>query len=132
MKLDFDGNLRLYSREGESWVVSWQARPQACRIYGSCGPNSTCIYDHILGRKCSCLPGFEVIDKTDWSAGCQPKFNLSCSKSKQSLASFLRVPQVESNGYDIGHFVNYTLDKCKELCLKRCDCKGRIQIHEPK
>ncbi|WCJ32767.1 S-locus lectin protein kinase family protein [Euphorbia peplus] len=126
LTLDFDGNLRLYSSENGSRVVSWQARSQACRIYGACGPNSACRYDPVLGRTCSCLPGFEEMDKTDWSIGCQEKFNLSCTETDQASASFLQVRHVESNGYDIGHFINYTLEMCKELCLTRCDCKGFV------
>ncbi|XP_040939466.1 putative receptor protein kinase ZmPK1 [Gossypium hirsutum] len=34
LKLDFDGNIRLYSlkENGETWVVSWQAFPQPCMV----------------------------------------------------------------------------------------------------
>ncbi|KAJ4844463.1 hypothetical protein Tsubulata_050212 [Turnera subulata] len=48
LKLDVDGNLRLYSRGdggGGTWVVSWQAMTQTCRIHGVCGPSSLCNYD---------------------------------------------------------------------------------------
>ncbi|KAG6752164.1 hypothetical protein POTOM_044385 [Populus tomentosa] len=60
LKIDFDGNLRLYSQEDgrDTWVVSWQALSQPCKIHGTCGPNSYCSYVPDFGRKCSCPPGF--------------------------------------------------------------------------
>ncbi|KAJ6884513.1 hypothetical protein NC652_031498 [Populus alba x Populus x berolinensis] len=60
LKIDFDGNLRLYSQEEwrDTWVVSWQSLSQPCKIHGTCGPNSYCSYVPDFGRKCSCPPGF--------------------------------------------------------------------------
>ncbi|KAF7113190.1 hypothetical protein RHSIM_RhsimUnG0151900 [Rhododendron simsii] len=62
MRMDVDGNVRLYSlNEGERiWSVSWQAISQPCQIHGVCGPNAMCNYDYPgenAGRRCSCLPG---------------------------------------------------------------------------
>ncbi|KAH7541834.1 hypothetical protein FEM48_Zijuj02G0009600 [Ziziphus jujuba var. spinosa] len=50
LTLDTDGNLRLYSfdEKNMTWVVTWQAFSQLCRIHGICGPNSLCKYDHAL------------------------------------------------------------------------------------
>nr|KJB14018.1 hypothetical protein B456_002G107100 [Gossypium raimondii] len=111
LKLDFDGNLRLYSRKGEeNWVVSWQAFSQPCRIHGSCGPNSVCSYVPNLGRQCSCIPGYKMMNPTDWTFGCEPKFDLPF--------------HVEFYGYDYGLYPNYTIKMCEDLCLSMCDCKG--------
>lgn len=63
LKMDVDGNLRLYSLDEvrRVWSVSWQAISQPCRIHGVCGPNAVCNYDlpgENAGRpRCSCLPG---------------------------------------------------------------------------
>ncbi|KAF7142145.1 hypothetical protein RHSIM_Rhsim06G0056300 [Rhododendron simsii] len=62
LKMDVDGNVRLYSLdEGKRiWSVSWQAMSQPCKIHGVCGPNALCNYDYPGekdGRRCSCLPG---------------------------------------------------------------------------
>ncbi|KAG4211045.1 hypothetical protein ERO13_A02G082200v2 [Gossypium hirsutum] len=80
LKLDFDGNIRLYSlkENGETWVVSWQAFPQPCMVHGCCGPNSICIYTPNFGRKCDCIPGYKMKNNSDWSLGCEPKFLLPC------------------------------------------------------
>uniref|UniRef100_A0A2K1Y3F6 Receptor-like serine/threonine-protein kinase n=1 Tax=Populus trichocarpa TaxID=3694 RepID=A0A2K1Y3F6_POPTR len=107
LKLDFDGNIRLYSRKYrmDKWTVSWQAMSQPCRIHGTCGPNSICSYVPHFGRKCSCLPGFKIRDRTDWSLGCVQEFNLTCTRNE---TGFLKLSNVEFFGYDYGFFANYT------------------------
>ncbi|KAG5543600.1 hypothetical protein RHGRI_016371 [Rhododendron griersonianum] len=62
LKMDVDGNVRLYSLDEEKriWSVSWQAMSQPCKIHAVCGPNAMCNYDYPgenAGRRCSCLPG---------------------------------------------------------------------------
>ncbi|KAM7277843.1 hypothetical protein ACFE04_004977 [Oxalis oulophora] len=75
LTLDFDGNLRLYSlNEEDKWVVSWQAISNPCTIHGSCGENSVCRHVNTLGRNCSCLPEFKMINESDWSYGCKQNF----------------------------------------------------------
>ncbi|KDP43829.1 hypothetical protein JCGZ_23037 [Jatropha curcas] len=125
LTLDFDGNLRLYSRENgnSKWVISWQVFAQSCKIHGACGPNSVCKYDPSFGRNCSCLPGFKMKNVSDWSLGCESEIDDSCGASN---ASFLKFARVEMYGYDLGYFENHTYDMCKEICLKRCDCKGFV------
>ncbi|XP_022715663.1 putative receptor protein kinase ZmPK1 isoform X2 [Durio zibethinus] len=123
LKLDFDGNIRLYSLSegGEKWVVSWQAFSKACLVHGRCGPNSLCTYVPNYGKICSCLPGYKMKNHTDWTFGCEPEFDLSCNESE---AGFIKLRHSEFYGYDYGLFPNYTIDQCKNLCLKICNCKG--------
>ena len=123
LKIDCDGNLRLYSRENvrNKWSVSWQAMSQPCRIHGICGPNSMCNYVPSSGRRCSCLPGFKAKDFSDWSLGCEPELNRSCSRDE---ISYLKLSNVEFFGYEYGFFPNYTLQMCEDLCSKMCNCKG--------
>ncbi|KAJ0747547.1 putative non-specific serine/threonine protein kinase [Helianthus annuus] len=53
MKIDMDGNLRVYSlvENGATreWVVQWQAISHSCRIHGVCGQNSLCTYSQDSG-----------------------------------------------------------------------------------
>ncbi|PON48874.1 S-receptor-like serine/threonine-protein kinase [Parasponia andersonii] len=122
LKLDHDGNLRLYTRKTleESWEVSWEAFPNPCRIHGICGANSLCKYIP-NGRKCSCLPGYKMKNLTDWSYGCEPKFNASCSKNE---SRFILIFNAEFYGYDYGIYYNYTYRDCETLCMQLCNCKG--------
>ncbi|GMN35036.1 hypothetical protein TIFTF001_005035 [Ficus carica] len=123
LRLDHDGNIRLYSSKnlGESWVVSWQAFSNPCQIHGICGRNSLCVYDRSFGRRCSCLPGYKMQNHSDWSYGCEPEFNLSCEKNE---SRFEKIWYTEFYGYDLGYFPNYTFKDCEDRCLERCDCKG--------
>ncbi|PNX93797.1 LRR receptor-like serine/threonine-protein kinase HSL2 [Trifolium pratense] len=121
LTLDFDGNVRVYSRkhEQEKWSVSGQFHQQPCQIHGICGPNSTCSYDPRIGRKCLCLPGYSIINNQDWSQGCKPSFQFSCNKKN---SSFKFLPHVEFYNYDYGFHKNYTYKQCKHLCLRLCEC----------
>ncbi|GMI78488.1 hypothetical protein like AT5G24080 [Hibiscus trionum] len=124
LKMDFDGNIRLYSlkEDGESWVVSWQAFPQPCRVHGCCGPNSVCVYSPNLGRKCSCIPGYKMKNHSDWSLGCEPEFHLSCNQTEQ--VGFLKLSHTDFYGYDFGMYPNVTFKDCAKICSQMCDCKG--------
>ncbi|XWS24180.1 hypothetical protein CRYUN_Cryun28dG0078700 [Craigia yunnanensis] len=133
LKMDFDGNIRMYSlkEDGETWVVSWQAFPQPCMVHGCCGPNSICIYIPNFGRKCSCIPGYKMKNHADWSYGCEPEFYLSCN---QTEVDFLKLRHVEFYGYDYSMYPNITLEDCEKICSQLCDCKGFqfrfIKAHE--
>lgn len=79
------GNIWLYSLEKtkKTWVVTWQAVSDSCRIHGICGANSLCTYDHFLGQTCTCLLGFKIKNPSDWIRGCETEFKISCSFSGQ-------------------------------------------------
>ncbi|XP_004492313.1 putative receptor protein kinase ZmPK1 [Cicer arietinum] len=123
MKLDCDGNVRVYSRinVSQDWYVSWQAISGACIAHGICGDNSTCSYSPKHGRKCSCLPGYKVKNSSDWSNGCEPMFDFTCNKSE---STFLEMKNVEFYGYDIHYVQISNYSACESLCLQDCNCKG--------
>ncbi|KAG5002337.1 hypothetical protein JHK87_023409 [Glycine soja] len=123
LKLDSDGNARVYSRNEalKKWYVSWQFIFDACTSHGICGANSTCSYDPKRGRRCSCLPGYRVKNHSDWSYGCEPMFDLTCSRNE---SIFLEIQGVELYGYDHNFVQNSTYINCVNLCLQDCNCKG--------
>ncbi|KAF7141959.1 hypothetical protein RHSIM_Rhsim06G0055600 [Rhododendron simsii] len=126
LKMDVDGNVRLYSLNEEKriWSVSWQAMSEPCKIHGVCGRNAMCNYDfpgENAGRRCSCLPGYKAKNLTDWSLGCEPEFNLSCNAAE---SNFIELPNVEFYGHDIKFYENYTYKQCEEVCLQSCICHG--------
>ncbi|TYI21245.1 hypothetical protein ES332_A06G024500v1 [Gossypium tomentosum] len=135
LKMDLDGNLRLYSlsEDTKAWVVSWQAFLQPCMVHGCCGPNSICIYSPSFGRDCSCSPGYKLKNLSDWSLGCEPEFHLPCNQTDDQFG-FLKLRHVEFYGYDFKLYTNVTLEGCKQICLQLCDCKGFqfrfIKAHE--
>ncbi|KAF8024652.1 hypothetical protein BT93_F1736 [Corymbia citriodora subsp. variegata] len=125
VKLDHDGNIRVYSREKDGkWIVSWQGLSESCTVHGICGPNSVCSYSPSKGRSCSCLPGYVWNNDTDWTRGCAPKFESFCNKGSDAHVDFLRLPHHDFYGYDKGYFPNTTLASCKKSCADLCNCKG--------
>ena len=126
LTLNPDGNLRLFSIQEMTgrwdWVVTWQAFSEPCRIHGISGPNSLCSYDHVFGRRCSCLLGFKIKDHTDWSYGCEPEFSISCNNTDES--SFIQLEHFEYYGSDLDFYWNITLEFCQDKCMKWCNCKG--------
>ncbi|KAI3804180.1 hypothetical protein L1987_32354 [Smallanthus sonchifolius] len=121
MRLDTDGNLRVYSLDrGMKWEVQWQAIYPICRIDGTCGPNSLCTYSLESGKKCSCLHGHKMVNSKDWSYGCEPEFHM-CKKDD---CDFIELHYTEFYGYDILFHRNITLDACKKDCLQDDTCIG--------
>ncbi|KAI8556707.1 hypothetical protein RHMOL_Rhmol05G0274800 [Rhododendron molle] len=123
LTLDYDGNLRLYSLDHStgSWVVSWMALGQQCLVHGLCGKNGICAHGR-QGAKCTCTPGYEVIDPSDWNQGCKPKFNLSCSNPDQPV-KFVELLYSDYYGFDL-NTTKISFDDCKEICLKDCRCEA--------
>lgn len=129
LKMDSDGNLRLYSfdEKRKTWEVTWQVISQPCTIHGICGANSMCNYDHATGGTCYCLKGYsKVKDSNDWTQGCEPEFDpheFSCNSGK--TMDFLRLLTTEVYGYDWNVTRVTSLKECKDICLALCDkCIG--------
>ncbi|KAI3686856.1 hypothetical protein L1987_80545 [Smallanthus sonchifolius] len=120
MKIDVDGNLRVYSLVEKEWVVQWQAVSHSCRIHGICGQNSVCTYSQDSGRTCTCLHGYKMVNPKDWSNGCEPDFKI-CRPEDED---FVKLQYVEFFSYDIRYHEGYSLDACKNDCLHDCACKG--------
>ncbi|KAF8024230.1 hypothetical protein BT93_F1434 [Corymbia citriodora subsp. variegata] len=126
MTLDFDGNLRVYSREPGStiWAVTWEAiSSMPCYIHGVCGNNSLCSYDPAKGRSCSCVPGYVPRIPGDWSAGCVPDFTFSDWCVTDEIG-FVKLLYVDFYGYDYNTTFNTTLENCRQTCLSLCKCRG--------
>ncbi|KAK1433439.1 hypothetical protein QVD17_10349 [Tagetes erecta] len=131
LTVDVDGNFRAYSLDETRgiWKVTWQAISDACKVHGICGDNSTCSVVPGSGRKCSCIPNHTMINQTDWSLGCKPKFNTTLCGNNED--TFLRFPHFDFYGYDAAYVANATLDECKKVCLGICHCKGFYLKYQP-
>ncbi|KAJ1431069.1 putative serine/threonine-protein kinase [Sesbania bispinosa] len=134
LKIDPDGNLRLYSfnKDRQMWEVSWQLISDTCSVHGLCGANSMCTYDHVSGRTCYCLQGYKAKDPNDWTQGCVPDFSpadLSCNNNQTDESmDFLHLANAELFGYDWNVTEVTSLKECQKICLELCDkCKG-IQL----
>ncbi|KAJ0027670.1 hypothetical protein Pint_35319 [Pistacia integerrima] len=122
LTMDYDGNLRLYSLNNltGSWMISWQAIMEQCKVHGICGRNGICV--STPEPKCSCPPGYEVTEPDNWNKGCKPKFNRSCSNSQQ--LKFIEVQKVDFYGFDLHYSKATSMESCKKLCLDDCQCEA--------
>ncbi|GJS90165.1 putative receptor protein kinase ZmPK1 [Tanacetum coccineum] len=124
MKIDSDGNLRLYSlvqhENGMIWETQWQAVSHSCKIHGICGPNSVCTNTPKKFRKCSCLHGYKMVNSEDWSYGCEPEFQ----RCTQNDCDFIQLHNTEFYGHDIQLLRSRTVDSCKKDCLQDNTCMG--------
>ncbi|KAG5543591.1 hypothetical protein RHGRI_016362 [Rhododendron griersonianum] len=98
LRMDVDGNVRLYSLDEERKI--WNT------FYAIVGQLSI---------------RYKAKNLTDWSLGCEPEFNLSCNAAE---SGFIRLPNVEFYGYDFKFYEKYTYERCKEECLQSCKCYG--------
>ncbi|BFG31916.1 hypothetical protein CerSpe_181900 [Prunus speciosa] len=123
LMMDYDGNLRLYSLSGstESWVITWQALTQQCKVHGICGRNGICVYTSER-PKCSCPPGYEVADTTNWHKGCKPKFDPTCSQSQQW--KFMQIQHADFYGFDLIYYESISILRCRKQCLEDCRCEA--------
>ncbi|GMN71963.1 hypothetical protein TIFTF001_052750 [Ficus carica] len=85
-------------RSGDAWIITWVAFLQPCKVHAICGANSICTNVPKFGRKCFCIPGYKMINHSDWTQGCEPDFKLSCAISTTESAGFAYLPRVEFYG----------------------------------
>lgn len=120
LTIDYDGNLRLYSLNATAdfWLVTWEALIQRCKVHGICGRNAICVYTP--EPKCSCPPGYEMLNKGNWNEGCKPKFNLTCSEP----VKFVEIRNMDFYGFDLNYSESTPFDHCKKLCSDDCRCQA--------
>ncbi|KAJ4808806.1 Serine/threonine-protein kinase [Rhynchospora pubera] len=125
LTLDPDGILRLYSLDESkgSWSVSYQVFAQTCKTYGLCGNNGICKYTPV--PSCSCPPGYEMSDTSDWSKGCKPTFQLNCGDEMQMVS----LPHTDFMLSDYNYSIFISADDCQSRCLRDCSCVA-VAYHE--
>ncbi|KAL8526839.1 hypothetical protein ACS0TY_015903 [Phlomoides rotata] len=120
LTIDYDGNLRVYSLNETTglWSITWQALGQPCSTKGVCGRNAVCVYVPV--PTCTCAPGFEVIDPSNWNEGCKAMFNATLLLSRK--VKFLEVPHTDFYGFDLNTTNPVTLEACKRMCFEDFRC----------
>ncbi|XP_031503045.1 putative receptor protein kinase ZmPK1 [Nymphaea colorata] len=121
LTMDFDGILRLYSLNytTKDWQVSWMPKLVRCRVHGLCGENGICFYKPF--PTCTCPPGFQMKDPTDWSQGCKPEFDIVCNKTE---VKFIQLPHTDFYGYDSNYQAQASIEACMNICKSDCNCRG--------
>jgi hypothetical protein len=84
VRIDADGIFRLYSynlKQNGKWSIIWSSSSDECAPKGLCGLNGFCVLND-QKADCVCLPGFEMVQQGNWTAGCERNFTAESCKSK--------------------------------------------------
>ncbi|CAH9085207.1 unnamed protein product [Cuscuta europaea] len=124
VKLDSDGNLRIYSSAKGTGVanVRWSALSDQCKVFGYCGNLGICSYSNSVPI-CGCpSSNFEPVDPKDGRKGCRRKVELANCPSNGSMlqldhAMFLTYdPELADQSFTEG------ISPCKLNCLVTSAC----------
>ncbi|PNX94208.1 G-type lectin S-receptor-like serine/threonine-protein kinase [Trifolium pratense] len=127
LRLDLDGNLRLYSwtEASQSWRSVWQAVENQCKVFDTCGKRGVCVFNASGSAECRCP--FKVTDT-----------NICLVPYEQDCASGINMQQYK-NIYLYGIYppddsvITSSLQQCEQLCLNdpRCTVATFSNIGRP-
>ncbi|KAJ0764747.1 putative protein kinase RLK-Pelle-SD-2b family [Helianthus annuus] len=116
----FTGKDLIFTGSYEQATYYQSALPELCRVKGTCGPNSICMYgDTYDTTVCRCPPGFE---RNSGGEGCRRKVTIGRD------SKFLQLDYVNfSGGSDPGSQTNidaWNFTICQSGCLNDPECVG--------
>ncbi|GMH21816.1 hypothetical protein Nepgr_023659 [Nepenthes gracilis] len=122
LRLDSDGNLRIYSFVNGSGTVCWTGVSDQCEVFGYCGDMGICSYGE-TGPICRCpSENFDPIDPNDSRKGCKRKMELkNCPLNATMLQMdhtlFLTYPpETSTEVFIVG------ISACRSNCLEGYSC----------
>lgn len=115
LRLDVDGNLRIYSwvEASQSWRSVWQAVENQCNVFATCGQRGICVFNASGSPECQCP--FKIT--SDPNSNC---FAQNC-ESGSSMVTYKHTflysiyPPKDS-------IIHSSLLQCKSLCMKNPAC----------
>lgn len=110
----------------KDWSMTVEINRLYCDRYGMCQGYGNCYADD---PNCRCLKGFVPRSPQDWrvydwSGGCKRIYDLDCS-NRDGFVKYegLKLPD------NAVLWANYSLEECREECLKKCDCVAYTRIN---
>ncbi|RWR97736.1 Protein kinase domain-containing protein [Cinnamomum micranthum f. kanehirae] len=124
--LDPDGIFRLYSHSmrknnNSTAEFKWESLQDECSVYGSCGINSYCTLGEPI-ISCTCVPGFNYINSSERSAGCEMRWD------NRSFGSF-EVVSLSNTWFKSDYYSflwNMEKEDCKEACSTDANCVAAL------
>ncbi|XP_031270922.1 PAN domain-containing protein At5g03700 [Pistacia vera] len=120
LRLESDGNLKGYYRDGSKWILDYQAISDTCELPNPCGSYGLCR----AGSGCSCID-----NRTDYSSGSCFESTSSgdfCSEGEDDYWVLRRkgveLPFKELMRYEMTSY----LEQCEDICEKNCSCWGAV------
>uniref|UniRef100_A0A6N2KS39 non-specific serine/threonine protein kinase n=1 Tax=Salix viminalis TaxID=40686 RepID=A0A6N2KS39_SALVM len=138
--VDYSGFVKAvkwHESDGQ-WRETWRAPRSKCDSYGWCGPYSTCEPTDVNKFECSCLPGFEPRNPSDWmlrngSTGCVRK-RLESSSVCRSGEGFLKVEIVFLPDTSAAVWLDMDMrhaEYCERECKRNCSCSAYARVDIP-
>ncbi|GMJ14815.1 hypothetical protein like AT2G41890 [Hibiscus trionum] len=126
LRLDVDGNLRLYSWMGvsQTWRSVWQAVENQCNVFATCDQRGICTFNASGSPVCIC-PFYHVGHS-----------NTKCLVSSQHDCKPGSIMVKHANMflygiYPVNDSISVTsLDKCKSMCLGDSSCTAVTFIND--
>ncbi|GAB4851601.1 hypothetical protein Ancab_031003 [Ancistrocladus abbreviatus] len=126
LRLDVDGNLRLYSwiEASASWRSVWQAVENQCDVFGTCGLHGICVFDDSGSPVCRCPFGLT----SESNVKCLAPYRQNCHSSITMTA----YKHTSLYGlYPPNDSVSVTgLQQCKILCQKDPFCTAVTYLND--
>ncbi|KAL2893682.1 hypothetical protein RDABS01_009591, partial [Bienertia sinuspersici] len=103
LKLDNDGNLRIYGANNRTTSIRWTAVSDLCQVFGYCGNMGICSYNVTGSPTCSCpSKNFLFVNPNDSRKGCKRKEEIKDCPGNETLLTidhtlFLTYPPQTSN-----------------------------------
>ncbi|XP_042494952.1 G-type lectin S-receptor-like serine/threonine-protein kinase LECRK3 [Macadamia integrifolia] len=127
MTIDVDGIFRVYSISVDdqkgNWSTEWESSADKCDPKGICSINAYCTYTPTIDTQavCKCVPGFDFIDGSRPSLGCERKSDAeNCGPETMSP---LEDTTWETNPYYM-ITASTTEGDCNEACLADKYCEA--------
>lgn len=118
LRLDVDGNLRLYSwiETLRLWQPVWQAVENQCNVFATCGLHGICVFDASGAPVCKC----PFRPTTESSSKCLIPYHQKCG----SGSTIVQYEHTKLYGiYPPNDLVTQTsLEQCKSSCLNDSLC----------
>lgn len=128
LRLDVDGNLRLYSWDEAlgSWRSVWQAVENQCDVFATCGDHGVCSFINSSGNNPVCKCPFR--SPTQYNSKCLFSSGHSCD----ARVSMMTYKHTSLYGiYPPNDSVTIaSIDQCRDLCLKDPLCTAVTYLND--
>ncbi|KAF2307862.1 hypothetical protein GH714_032729 [Hevea brasiliensis] len=115
LRLDVDGNLRMYSWEAvsKSWRSVWQAVENQCNVFATCGEHGVCVFNSSGSPECRCP--FKITSDPNSKCFAQDCKSASSMVTYEHTSLYEIYPPTDS-------IILTSLRQCEAFCLRNSFC----------
>ncbi|KAJ4966871.1 hypothetical protein NE237_018720 [Protea cynaroides] len=132
LKLDSDGNFRIYSSAMGSGVdiERWAAVEDQCRVFGYCGNMGICGYND-TAPVCGCpSQNFAFVDPNDSRKGCQRKVALDSCLNGSTMLQLDYTQFLTYSSELTSQVFRAAISSCPAICLEEQSCMGSTSLDD--